>query len=54
MKDDKCVLCNGPMPHKYRAMKDWNINGFMCGTCYSKKIFEHYPGEHVRVNSDKK
>ncbi|MEM2160969.1 MAG: hypothetical protein QXN55_08460 [Candidatus Nitrosotenuis sp.] len=51
---EKCSLCKGPMPHKYTAMKEWNIKGFMCGKCYSQKIFEHYPGEHVRVNTDKK
>ncbi|HXW02611.1 MAG TPA: hypothetical protein VD828_04495 [Candidatus Nitrosotenuis sp.] len=54
MKDvDKCVLCNGPMDHKYLGMKDWNIQGPMCGKCYTKKISEHYPGQHVRVNLDK-
>jgi len=31
-------------------MNDWKINGLLCGKCYSKKIFEHYPGKHVRVN----
>jgi hypothetical protein len=24
----------------------------MCGKCYSKKVHEHYPGEHIRVNKD--
>ena len=54
-KDDlklqpKCVLCNGPMPIQYNPMDEWNIEGPLCGKCYSKKISEHYPGEHVRVN----
>ena len=36
-------------------MKDWGIEGILCGKCYSKKISDHYPGEHVRVNlSDEK
>jgi hypothetical protein len=31
-------------------MKQWNMEGFICGACYSKKISEHYPGKHARVN----
>lgn len=34
-------------------MKEWKIEGPLCGKCYSKKIDEHYPGEHGRVNVDK-
>jgi hypothetical protein len=41
------------MEHKYLPMKGWDVSGSMCGKCYSKKISEHYPGEHVRVNLDK-
>jgi hypothetical protein len=33
-------------------MKEWEIEGLLYGKCYSKKIGEHYPGEHVRVNKD--
>jgi len=47
---EKCALCKGAMSRKYLPMKQWNIEGFICGNCYSKKIFEHYPGKHVRVN----
>jgi hypothetical protein len=54
LKDEiKCALCNGKIIHKYLPMKDWGVSGFLCGTCYSKKIFEYYPGKHVRVNLDK-
>jgi hypothetical protein len=53
IEEIKCTLCKGPMEQRYAAMSEWNINGFLCGKCYSKKIFEHYPGEHVRVNLDK-
>lgn len=35
-------------------MKQWNIEGPLCGKCYSKKIFEYYPGKHVRVDLSKK
>ena len=48
--NEKCSLCNGPIEVKYVPMKDWKIDGNLCGKCYSKKISEHYPGEHVRVN----
>ncbi|MGQ0771473.1 MAG: hypothetical protein ACT4NT_01685 [Nitrososphaerota archaeon] len=54
MKDEiKCVLCNGTLAQKYLPMKDWDVKGFLCGKCYTKKISEHYPGKHVRVNVDK-
>lgn len=53
-KEEKCSLCNGPIKKKYFPMETWKINGVLCGNCYSKKISEHYPGEHVRVDlSDK-
>jgi hypothetical protein len=50
---DKCVACSGPMEHKYVPMEKWGLKGFLCGKCYSKKISEHYPGTHGRVNLDK-
>jgi len=33
-------------------MEEWKIKGPICGDCYSKKINEHYPGDHVRVNKE--
>ena len=51
---EKCSICKGVIVNKYSAMPNWNIKGAICGKCYSQKIFEHYPGEHVRVNLDKK
>lgn len=53
IESEKCVLCNGPMEHKYLPMKQWEIKGFLCSKCYSKKIFEYYPGSHERVNTGK-
>ena len=38
------------MEYKYNPMASWKVEGPLCGKCYSKKISEHYPGEHVRVN----
>jgi hypothetical protein len=46
----KCVLCDGLMEPQFNPMKEWNIDGPICGKCYSKKLFEFYPGKHVRVN----
>jgi len=46
----KCVLCDGPIELQYNPMKEWNIDGPLCGKCYSKKISEYYPGKHVRID----
>ena len=51
--DDKCMLCNKSMEHTYKPMKEWKIDGSLCGDCYSKKISDFYPGEHVRVDLTK-
>jgi hypothetical protein len=48
--DDKCTLCNKNMEHTYRPMKEWKIDGTLCGECYSKKLSDFYPGEHIRVD----
>jgi hypothetical protein len=47
---DKCVICSEKTQQHYNPMEEWGIEGSMCGKCYSKKLSEHYPGEHVRVN----
>jgi hypothetical protein len=49
-KEEKCNLCHESVEIKYVPMDEWNIEGILCGKCYSKKIGEFYPGEHVRVN----
>jgi len=48
--DEKCVLCNGISKTNYVPMKQWKIEGNICSKCYTKKISEFYPGEHVRVD----
>jgi hypothetical protein len=53
VSDEKCAICKGAIVQKYVPMKSWNVNGSLCSACYSKKLGEHYPGEHVRVNTDK-
>ena len=49
---EKCTICSVEMEMRFNPMKEWKINGQICGDCYSKKLHEHYPGEHVRVNKD--
>jgi len=47
----KCVECSneiGEIP--YNPMPEWKIKGQLCGKCYSDKLGEFYPGDHVRVN----
>ena len=51
-RHEKCALCNGTITKMYAAMKEWSISGHLCGACYSAKISEHYPGEHVRMKTD--
>ena len=48
--DKKCTLCDASIDFAYLPMKEWGIDGFLCGKCYSKKISEFYPGDHVRVD----
>ena len=52
--DEKCALCDASISFAYLPMKEWDIDGFLCSKCYSKKISEFYPGEHERVNLSKK
>jgi hypothetical protein len=47
---EKCVICSEKIQLSYNPMEEWGIEGSICGKCYSKKLGEHYPGEHVRVN----
>ena len=47
---EKCVLCGEKIELPFKSMEEWKIDGILCGKCYSKKLNEHYPGEHIRVN----
>ena len=49
----KCALCDVNIEVAYVPMKEWNVDGRLCGKCYSKKISEFYPGDHERVNISK-
>lgn len=38
-----CSICNNKIgDFKYESMPQWNILGFLCSKCYSKKISEYY------------
>ena len=50
MDSDKCAVCNANIEHAYLPMKELKIDGHLCGKCYSKKLEEFYPGDHVRVD----
>jgi hypothetical protein len=50
MDSEKCVVCDGDIEQKYLPMEEWGIDGYLCSKCYSKKLSEFYPGDHVRVD----
>jgi hypothetical protein len=50
---EKCNICNDKISLRFNPMEEWEIKGPLCGKCYSKKIKEYYPGEHIRVNKEK-
>ena len=45
----QCSLSEAEMELNYVPMEEWKIDGFLCSKCYSQKLAEFYPGEHVRV-----
>ncbi len=49
---ETCTACGGKVMLRYTPMKEWEISGTICGDCYSKKLNDHYPGDHVRINKD--
>ena len=46
----KCTLCDASIEQVFLPMKEWGMDGPLCGKCYSKKMSEFYPGKHDRVN----
>jgi len=38
----KCAACGNDMTFRYRPMPEWNVQGELCGTCYTQKLTEHY------------
>ena len=49
---EKCAICSEEISMHFRPMKEWSIDGVLCGDCYSKKLGEFYPGDHTRVNKE--
>ncbi len=47
---NKCTICSEEVSNHFNPMKEWSIDGVLCGDCYSKKLSEFYPGEHSRIN----
>ena len=47
----RCAVCGCEEDVRYNPMRDWDVKGPMCGGCYSKRLHEFYPGDHVRVNT---
>ncbi len=37
-----CCICNKQINHKYKAKKEWNIHGYLCGDCHIDKMKEQY------------
>ena len=46
----KCTLCDASIEQLFLPMKEWGMDGPLCGKCYSKKIAEFYPGKHERAD----
>jgi len=50
----RCKACGGEIERTYMPMAEWKTEGPLCGKCYSEKISEQYPGDHVRVDTGKR
>jgi hypothetical protein len=35
-----CANCNKQLNHKYKPLKEWNINGLLCADCHIEKTKE--------------
>ena len=47
----KCTQCSNEIGSSSdKPMDEWNVEGPLCGNCYSRKLEEFYPGDHVTVN----
>ena len=51
----KCSLSNNQISlFRYKAMKQWNIQGYLCDDCYSNRLTEHYISTKENSNYNKK
>ncbi len=52
VREKICKVCSASVQREFYPMKAWGIEGPLCGNCYSKKIYDYYPGNHARVNKE--
>ena len=46
----KCKICSEDISIYYNPMKEWKIDGILCGNCYSKQLSDFYPGDHSQIS----
>ena len=46
----KCTICSEEVSINFNPMKEWRIEGSLCGDCYSKKLSDFYPGDHSQIS----
>ena len=51
---DLAKILSDESADRVHEMEEWGIDGHLCGKCYSKKLSEFYPGDHVRVDLSEK
>ncbi|MFQ5920915.1 MAG: hypothetical protein ACE5JV_02740 [Nitrososphaerales archaeon] len=39
---ERCALCGVEMQHKHRPMREWGIDGSLCGDCYLDMMRDYY------------
>jgi len=44
------MICSEEVSTYFNPMKEWMIEGVLCGDCYSKKLSEFYPGDHAQIS----
>ena len=48
----KCQICSKELEDiKYVPMPEWKISKYLCSTCYSKRLSEHYI-VHQKINKE--
>ena len=47
---EKCSVCKNEIDVEYKPMDERKVEGNICSKCYSQKLEEYYPGEHIRTN----
>ena len=51
--DTKCSICNNQLSiYRYKTMSQWDIQGYLCGNCYSKELLAYYNPAYVAAKVD--